>query len=107
MLDKLNPDQHYLATEFYEDWRAGRLSRRSFIRRIVYIAGGMAAAITLMSALGCTAAELPSESDPLPTADPEDKGSASPPDADTPELVPVPGAQSPLSVPEGDPAVVL
>jgi carboxymethylenebutenolidase len=105
MLDKLNPDQHYLATEFYEDYRAGRLSRRSFVRRIVYIAGGMAGAITLMSALGCTAAELPSESDPLPTADPREKEPTVPPVTSTPELVPVPGAQSPLSVPEGDPAV--
>jgi carboxymethylenebutenolidase len=65
----------------------------------------MAAAITLMSALGCTAAELPAESDPLPTAEPPEKGPTATSGPDAPALVPVPGAQSPLSVPEGDPAV--
>ncbi len=99
MLDELNPDQRYLATEFYEDYRAGRLDRRSFIRRIVFIAGSMAAAAALLSALGCTAAEIPSTSEPMPTPEPPEEPAV-------PTVIPVPGAQSPLSVPEGDPAVV-
>jgi carboxymethylenebutenolidase len=106
MLDELNRDQRYLATEFYEDYRAGHLSRRSFVRRIAFIAGSMAAAVTLMTALGCTAAELPPSGEPMPTPEPQEgqpEGSAATPGA--PALVPVPGAQSPLSVPEGDPAV--
>jgi carboxymethylenebutenolidase len=91
-MTKLNRDQNYLTTEFYEDYRAGRLSRRSFIRRIVFITGSMAAAIATMTAMGCTASELPEESEPMPTPEPA-------------ELVPVPDAKSPFSVPEGDPAL--
>ena len=95
-MSELNRNQKYLVEEFYEDYRAGRLSRRSFIRRIVFIMGGMAAAIVTMSALGCTPDELPAEDEPLPPPEPTQAA---------PELVPVPGAQSPFSVPEGDPAV--
>jgi carboxymethylenebutenolidase len=96
----LNRNQEYLVTEFYEDWRAGRISRRSFIRRIAFIMGGMGAAIAIMSALGCTPEELPPADEPMPTPEPPEPT----PEAAA-ELVPVPGAQSPLSVPEGDPAV--
>jgi carboxymethylenebutenolidase len=99
-MTELNRNQKYLVEEFYEDYRAGRLSRRSFIRRIAFIMGGMAAAIATMSALGCTPDELPPADEPMPTAEPTQAAPAA-----TPELVPVPGAQSPLSVPEGDPAV--
>jgi carboxymethylenebutenolidase len=92
-MKELNPDQKYLVEEFYDDYREGLLSRRTFIKRIAYITGSMAATVTVMSTLGCTAAELPVETDPMPT-----------PEAAA-EVVPVPGAQSPFSVPEGDPAV--
>ena len=103
---ELNPDQRYLAEEFYEDYRAGRLSRRSFIRRMAYIAGSMAAAVALMSALGCAATELPPTSEPIPTPEAEVTPTLQgPPATQGAELIPVPGAQSPFSVPEGDPAV--
>jgi carboxymethylenebutenolidase len=109
---ELNPDQEYLATEFYEDYRAGRLSRRSFVRRIAFISGSMAAAVALMTALGCTASELPAEDEPIPAPEPTEAASPQPSTSPTPggaelklKLKPVPGAQSPLSVPEGDPAV--
>ena len=35
-MTELNRNQEYLVTEFIEDYRAGRLSRRSFIRRIAF-----------------------------------------------------------------------
>jgi carboxymethylenebutenolidase len=109
-MKELNRNQEYLATEFYEDYRAGRLSRRSFIRRIAFIMGGMGAAIATMSALGCTPDELPSTDEPMPPPEPTQTAPETQPTREetgtvTPELVPVPGAQSPLSVPEGDPAV--
>jgi carboxymethylenebutenolidase len=109
-MPELNRNQEYLIKEFYEDYRAGRLSRRSFIRRIAFIMGGMGAAIATMSALGCTPDELPAEDEPLPApeptqATPQARPTSGVTPAATPELVPVPGAQSPLSVPEGDPAV--
>jgi carboxymethylenebutenolidase len=100
----LNRNQEYLVTEFYEDYRAGRLSRRSFMRRIAFIVGGMGAAIAIMSALGCTPDELPPADEPMPTPEPKEPTREATPEAAA-ELVPVPGAQSPLSVPEGDPAV--
>jgi carboxymethylenebutenolidase len=114
-MKELNPDQTYFVEEFYEDYRAGLLSRRSFIRRIAFITGSMAATIATMSALGCTPVELPAASEPMPTPEPteaeaEEAATSEPAaseaaDTAAAELVPVPGAQSPFSVPEGDPAV--
>jgi carboxymethylenebutenolidase len=94
-MKKLNADQKYFVEEFYEDYREGLLSRRTFIRRMVYITGSMAAAAATMSALGCSPAELPAANEPVPPAEPAQA-----------ELGPVPDAKSPFSVPEGDPAVI-
>lgn len=100
-MKKLNPDQKYLVEEFYDDYRTGHLSRRTFIRRLAFITGSMAATVATMSALGCAPIELPAASEPMPTPEPAEEE----PDTTTAELVPVPDAQSPFSVPEGDPAV--
>ena len=54
----------------------------------------MAAAVATMSLLGCTQSELPAPSEPIP------------PPIPAYQLAPVPNAQSPFSVPEGDPAVI-
>ncbi len=130
-MKELNTFQKYLVEEFYDDYREGLLSRRAFIRRLFFITGSMAATVATMSALGCTAAELPEPTESVPppeptatTAPPEPTATTPPPEptATTPPpeptveatteqeasgapLEPVPGAQSPLSVPEGDPAV--
>lgn len=89
----------YLIEEFYDDYREGEISRRTFIRRVAFITGSMAATIAAMSAVGCAPIELPAADEPMPvpqspvaTAVPAEEG-----------LVPVEGAQSPFSVPEGDP----
>jgi len=92
-MKELNPDQIYFVEEFYDDYREGLITRRIFIKRLAYITGSMAATISVMSTLGCTAAELPAETNPMPTSEP------------AAGLVPVPDAKSPFSVPEGDPAV--
>lgn len=108
---ELTTFQKYFVEEFYDDYREGLISRRAFIRRVAYITGGMAAAVTTMGILGCTPSELPAPNEPIPPPDPTPTPSPQPIEAaatsaDTAELQPVPGAQSPLSVPEGDPAVV-
>ncbi len=79
----------------------------------------MAATITTMSILGCVPSELPAPAEAMPspeaaaTTPPEPTATpaAAPTETaaaseETEQLEPVPGAQSPLSVPEGDPAVV-
>ncbi|MBE7553847.1 MAG: dienelactone hydrolase family protein [Anaerolineales bacterium] len=116
-MKELDTFQKYLAEEFYDDYREGLLSRRTFIRRLFFITGSMAATITTMSALGCAPAELPAPTETVPP--PEPAATAPPPAVATtpPEAAAtaegaagaqagaVPDAKSPLSVPEGDPAV--
>jgi carboxymethylenebutenolidase len=109
-MKELNPYQQYFVDEFYEDYREGLLTRREFIKKLAYIAGSMAATITIMGTLGCSPDEIPEATEPMPTPEPaseidisaEEQEAAAPPAA---ELVPVPGAQSPFSVPEGDPTL--
>lgn len=126
----LNTFQKYFVEEFYDDYREGLISRRAFIRKVAYITGSMAATVATMSALGCAPSELPDPTEPVPPAEeaaaeptsPPDPTATTPPDptattapaeptattaaeASGAELEPVPGAQSPLSVPEGDPDV--
>ncbi len=93
-MQELNTFQKYFAEEFCDDYRDGLITRRQFIRRLVYITGGMAAAVATMSLLGCTQSELPAPSEPVPPPIPAS------------QLAPVPDAQSPFSVPEGDLAVI-
>ena len=104
-MKKLNADQQYFVEEFYEDYREGLLTRRQFIKRLAFITGSMAATIATMGMVGCTAEELPEATEPMPTPQPS---TAEPIAVDTAvsELIPVPGAQSPLSVPEGVPDLV-
>lgn len=119
-MKELNTFQKYFVEEFYDDYREGLLSRRAFIRRVAYITGSMAATVSVMSALGCAPVELPAATEPMPTPEaaeaeadePEPTEAAMPTEEAMPteaaaaaELVPVPNAKSPLSVPEGDPAV--
>jgi carboxymethylenebutenolidase len=92
-LKELNTFQRYFVEEFYDDYVEGLITRRQFIRRVAFITGSIAATIATMSILGCSESELPTPTAPMPTP------TARP-------LAPVPGAQSPHSVPEGDPAVI-
>ncbi len=127
-MKELNTFQKYFVEEFYDDYREGLLTRRQFIRRVAFITGSMAATASTLSLLGCAPAEIPAASEPMPspTSPPAEPTATTAPAAtpppestDTPalaeeaaaeptaaaQLEPVPGAQSPLSVPEGDPAV--
>jgi carboxymethylenebutenolidase len=88
----------YLIEEFYDDYREGEISRRTFIRRVAFLTGSMAATVAAMSAVGCQPIELPSATEPMPTEAPAEEAAGTVPQ-------PVPDAQSPFSVPEGDPDV--
>lgn len=87
----------YLIEEFYDDYREGEISRRTFIRRVAFLTGSMAATIAAMSAVGCKPIELPAATEPMPTNTPVAEAQ--------PTSVPPTDPQSPLSVPEDDPDV--
>ena len=114
-MKELNTFQKYFVEEFYDDYQDGLLSRRAFIRRVAYITGSMAATITTMSILGCTPSDLPAPTESMPSLAATATTSPTPteaaetseePQTTSAQLEPVPGAQSPLSVPEGDPRIV-
>ena len=66
-LENLNPMQRYLVHEFVEDYRDGLMSRRDLLSRVVHIAGGVAAGLALLAALGVSAEEIyAQESTPAP-----------------------------------------
>ena len=60
--------EQYVVEEWAEDYRAGRLGRREFLRRMTIMAGGAALAIPLLSALGLAAS--PAELDAAAAAPP-------------------------------------
>jgi carboxymethylenebutenolidase len=57
-LESLNWTQRYLVYEFVEDYRDGLMSRRDLLSRVVHIAGGTAAGLALLAALGVSAEEI-------------------------------------------------
>jgi carboxymethylenebutenolidase len=91
--------EKYLIEEFYDDYREGLISRRTFIRRVAFITGSMAATATAMLAVGCRPVELPAATETMPQA--QTPAAGAPAAAAPPATAP----QSPLSVAEGDPAV--
>ncbi|MDI3211037.1 dienelactone hydrolase family protein [Arthrobacter sp. AL12] len=101
-MTKLGKFEKYLIEEFFDDYRAGALSQRTFTRRVAFITGSMAAASAAMLLVGCTPEEVPRSTDPMPTPSPSTSGMGT----GTASLGPVPGAKSPLSVPEGAPGIV-
>jgi carboxymethylenebutenolidase len=101
-MTQLGKFEKYLIEEFFDDYRAGAMTRRTFTRRVAFITGSMAAASAAMLLVGCTPDEVPRSTDPLPTPSP----STSSPGAGTTAAGAVPGAKSPLSVPEGAPGLV-
>lgn len=103
MTQQLGKFEKYLTEEFFDDYRAGAMSRHTFTRRVAFITGSMAAAAAAMALVGCTPQELPRSTDPMPTPTPS--GSSAGTASGTPTGA-VPGAKSPLSVSEGAPGLV-
>jgi carboxymethylenebutenolidase len=93
---QLGKFEKYLIEEFFDDYRAGDMTHRTFTRRVAFITGSMGAASAAMLLVGCTPEEVPRSTDPMPT--PAPSASAGTGAAGTGA---VPGAKSPLSVPEG------
>jgi carboxymethylenebutenolidase len=86
--------QRYFIEEFYDDFKEGSLSRRNFIRRLVFITGSITAANSIMTALGMDAKDLPKPTESFVN---EMTFYA--------QTVPVVAPQSPLSVAADDPGV--
>src|SRR5438067_702111 len=127
----LNQLQQYMVCEFVDDYRAGYLSRRDLVRRVLNITGGVGSTATLLLALGCTAqpaaaptsaaaptAKPAAASSPVAIASPAASPAVSPKPAAaaSPSASPVaaaspgvgsgvPGAQSPLSIAANDPSI--
>ena len=131
----MNELQTYMVYEYVADYKAGWLSRRDLVRRVLNITGGFGTTATLLLALGCssppatpttapaaTTAPKPAAASPSalaaspapspaaaasPSAAAAAKPAASP--AASPSVVaagsPSPVARSPLSVPANDPTV--
>jgi carboxymethylenebutenolidase len=97
---QLGKYEKYLIEEFFDDYRAGAMSQHTFTRRVAFITGSMAGVAAAMALVGCTPQELPRSTDPMPTPTPSAPGTG------TASAGAVPGAKSPLSVPEGAPGLV-
>jgi carboxymethylenebutenolidase len=93
-LKDYNTFQKYFIEEFYDDYKEGSLDRRSFIRRLAYITGSLAATNSVMVALGLSTKDLPAVNETFS----DSVMFAS-------QTITVAGAQSPLSVALDDPAV--
>jgi carboxymethylenebutenolidase len=96
---QLGKYEKYLIEEFFDDYRAGTLSQRTFTRRVAFITGSMAAAAAAMLLVGCTPSEVPPSTDPMPTPVPSTSSASGTAGAGAAGAVP--GAKSPLSLPEG------
>jgi len=101
-MTKLGKFEKYLIEEFFDDYRAGAMSHRTFTRRVAFITGSMAAASAAMLLVGCTPEEVPRGTDPMPTPGTSSPGAGT----GTASAGPVAGAKSPLSVPVGAPGLV-
>ncbi|MHA7222018.1 dienelactone hydrolase family protein [Arthrobacter sp. RHLT1-20] len=100
-MTKLGKFEKYLIEEFFDDYRAGVMSQRTFTRRVAFITGSMAAASAAMLLVGCTPEEVPRSTDPMPTPSTSSSGVGT----GAASAGPVPGARSPLSVPDGAPGL--
>lgn len=104
-MTQLGKFEKYLIEEFFDDYRAGAMTRRTFTRRVAFITGSMAAASAAMLLVGCTPDEVPRSTDPMPTPNPSSSLQETGAAAATGGAVP--GAKSPLSIPEGASGLVL
>jgi carboxymethylenebutenolidase len=50
--------QRYLLDEFVDDYKAGEMSRRDFVMKVIGVSGGLTAALGLFSSVGLSAAEI-------------------------------------------------
>jgi len=67
--------EYYSVYEFVQDYKEGHLSRREMMRRVLYIAGGVASAASILSLMGCGGQAAPSVA-PASSAAPKPAASA-------------------------------
>ncbi|MFF2031338.1 dienelactone hydrolase family protein [Arthrobacter sp. NPDC058192] len=96
-MTQLGKFEKYLIEEFFDDYRAGAMTQHTFTRRVAFIMGSMGAASAAMLLVGCTPDEVPRATDPMPTP----TLSSVSPASGSASAGTVPGAKSPLSIPEG------
>jgi carboxymethylenebutenolidase len=131
----MNELQTYMVYEYVADYRAGYLSRRDLVRRVLNITGGVGSTATLLLTLGCsaqpaaptsapaaatTAPTKPAAASPAPSpvgasspaarpaaTAPSPSAAAKPAASPAPSAVasPSPVARSPLAVTANDPTV--
>lgn len=99
-MTQLGKFEKYLIEEFYDDYRSGDLSHRTFTRRVAFITGSMATTAAAMLLVGCTPGEVPEDTEPMPTPEPSRPSASA-----TGPAGAVPGAKSPLSVPASAPGI--
>lgn len=99
-MKQLGTFEKYLIEEFYDDYREGQISRRTFIRRVAFITGSMGATLVALTAVGCSPAELPSPTEPMPQPETATPGATA-----TATSAPTTEPRSPLTVSADDPAV--
>ena len=95
-MTQLGKFEKYLIEEFYDDFRSGDMSHKTFTRRVAFIMGSMTAAAAAMTLVGCTPDEVPQTTDPMPTPSPSSAAAGT-----GTATTAVPNAKSPISVPEG------
>ncbi len=98
-MTQLGKYEKYFIEEFFDDYRAGTLSQRTFTRRVAFITGSTATAAAAMLLVGCIPSEVPPSTDPMPTPEPSTASATGTAGAGAAGAVP--GAKSPLSLPEG------
>lgn len=102
MARQLNDLQIYVVEEFVEHYHEGLMSRRDLIRRVLPIAGGVAATATLLLTLGCAPTPPPSPTTvptsapppPTPTLPPPPSAAAAPATAAAAPATPAPTSPS-------------
>jgi carboxymethylenebutenolidase len=67
----MNELQAYMVHEYVADYKAGYLSRRDLVRRVLNITGGVGSTATLLLALGCSAPAAQPTTAPAATAAPK------------------------------------
>jgi carboxymethylenebutenolidase len=88
----MNELQTYMVHEYVADYKAGYLSRRDLVQRVLNITGGLGSTATLLLMLGCSAAPATPTSAPAATAAPKPTTAAAVSPAASPAASPAPAA---------------
>src|SRR3990170_6631503 len=74
MAPELSHYQAYLAEEFVDEYKQGRMGRRDLLRRMLAVTGSIAVAASVLSALGCSSGDDEPEATATSVASPAPGG---------------------------------